>query len=282
MAAFDDPFCPRLYSGHVMHLRLRPKAHQFRYRVFTSFLDIDALEAGVDGLKFFSIDQFNLFSFRRSDHGPRDGSALRPWVEDLLARAGRPRPERIMLLSVPRVLGYAFNPLSVYFCYDRHRRLQSVIYQVKNTFGDQQAYVLPADASADGAVRHKQVKEMFVSPFIPMEQTYRFTLQPPGEKLSMRIRQGDAEGELLIATQNGRAMPLNDASVLHLASRNLMMTRKMFAGIHWEAARLFLKGAPFRRYPGAGQSKTEAARGDASFKNVKNLVILGSQGQKGT
>ncbi len=270
MAEFTDPFEPRFYQGHVMHMRLRPKAHQFRYRVFTSYLDIDRLEEATAGLRLFSIDRFNLFSFRRADHGPRDGSALRPWVEALCARAARPKPSRIMLLSVPRVLGYAFNPLSVYFCHGPDGRLETIVYQVKNTFGDQQPYVLPAEPSPDGAIRHDQKKEMFVSPFIPMEQTYRFTLRQPGERLAMRIRQGDAEGELLIATQNGIASPLSDASVLRLAFRDPVMTRKVIGGIHWEALRLFLKGAPFRRYPGEERAKSPLGHGQIPLEDAKS------------
>jgi DUF1365 family protein len=270
MVAFTDPFEPRFYQGHVMHMRLRPRAHQFRYRVFTSYLDIDRLEETAAGPRLFSVDRFNLLSFHRADHGPRDGSDLRPWVEALCTRAGRPKPERIMLLSVPRVLGYAFNPLSVYFCHGPDGRLETIIYQVKNTFGDQQPYVLPVEAGPDGAIRHEQQKGMFVSPFIPMEQTYRFTLRPPGERLAMRIRQGDRAGELLIATQNGVALPLADASILRLVVRDPVMTRKVIGGIHWEALRLFLKGAPFRRYPGEERAKLVAENGQMPLENAKS------------
>lgn len=270
MVDFSGPLEPKLYQGHVMHMRLRPKPHQFRYRLFTAYLDIDRLQETADRLRFLSVDTFNLFTFRLADHGPRDGSALRPWVEKHLAKVDQPRPARIMVLSVPRVLGYAFNPLSVYFCFSAEDRLESVLYQVKNTFGDQQPYVLRAESGPDGSIRHVQTKEMFVSPFIPMEQTYRFTLRPPGEKLALRIRQGDEAGELLIATQNGHALPLTDFSILKLVARNPLMTRKVIAGIHWEAARLFLKGAPFRRYPGESAAKKTAQAGQISLETVKS------------
>lgn len=270
MADFGDPFEPRFYQGHVMHMRLRPRAHQFRYRVFTSYLDIDRLEEATRELRLFSVDRFNLLSFHRADHGPRDGSALRPWVATLCARAGRPEPAKIMLLSVPRMLGYAFNPLSVYYCYGDDGRLETVLYQVKNTFGDQLPYVLPAEASSDGAIRHEQAKAMFVSPFIPMEQTYRFTLRSPGDRLALRIRQGDAEGELLIAAQNGAALPLTDASILRLTLRDPAMTRKIIVGIHWEALRLVLKDAPFRRYPGAERAKPAAAESQMALDELKS------------
>ncbi|MEM8842803.1 MAG: DUF1365 family protein, partial [Pseudomonadota bacterium] len=122
---------PCLYQGAVMHMRLTPFRHQFRYRVFSLLLDIDRLEETTAPLRLLSLDRFNLMAFHRRDHGPRDGSALRPWVEGQLSRHGRPKPARIWLLSFPRILGYVFNPLSVYYCEDDQGRLQSVIYEVK-------------------------------------------------------------------------------------------------------------------------------------------------------
>lgn len=250
MTVGADPFAPRLYDGDVMHMRLQPFGHQFRYRVVTLMLDIDRLEETARRLRLFSLDRFNLFSFRRRDHGARDGAALRPWVEAQLAAAGRPRPARVMLLAMPRLFGYAFNPLSVFFCYSEDARLQSVIYEVKNTFGDQHPYTLPAEPDADGAVRHDQVKEFFVSPFIGMDQTYRFTLRPPGARLALRIKQADARGDYLIATQSGAAIPLTDATLARIALRTPWAMIKVIAAIHWQALRLWLKGAKFLGYPG--------------------------------
>jgi DUF1365 family protein len=241
---------PRLYVGDVMHMRLQPLGHQFRYRVATLLLDVDRLAETAAGLRLLSIDRFNLFAFRNADHGPRDGSPLRPWVEERLAAAGLPRPARIMLLSMPRLFGQAFNPLSLYWCYDAGGRLESVIYEVKNTFGDQHPYVLPATADRDGAIRHAQEKEFFVSPFIPMEQTYRFTLRPPGERLSIRIKQADANGDYLIATQNGAARPLTDRALSTLALRAPWAMLKVVLAIHWEALRLWAKGVRFLGHPG--------------------------------
>ena len=241
---------PRLYRGDVMHMRLRPFAHRFRYAVTTLLLDIDRLGETAARLRLFSVDRFNIVAFHRRDHGARDGSALRPWVEARLAEAGRPAPARILLLSMPRLFGYAFNPLSVFFCYDAAGRLESVVYEVKNTFGDQHPYALAAEPGADGAVRHVQAKEFFVSPFIGMDQTYRFTLRPPGDRLSVRIKQHDAQGDYLIATQNGDAAPLTDAALARLALATPWATLKVIAAIHWQALRLFLKGAKFLGYPG--------------------------------
>ncbi len=240
-----------LYRGDVMHMRLRPFGHRFAYGVFTLLLDIDRIEAVAAGLRLFSVDRFNVFAFRRRDHGPRDGGPLRPWVEARLAEAGLPdRPARILLLSIPRLFGHAFNPLSVFWCYGADGRLESVIYEVKNTFGDQHPYALAATPGPDGAIRHDQPKEFFVSPFIGMDQTYRFTLRPPGARLSVRIKQGDAAGDTLIATQNGAAAPLTDAALARIALTAPWATLKIMAAIHWQALRLWLKGAKFLGHPG--------------------------------
>ncbi len=245
----SDMFAHRLYVGDVMHMRLRPFRHQFRYRVFTALLDIDHLPSAESRL--MKIDRFGLFSFRTRDHGARDGKPLRPWVEAHLAAAGRPAPARIMLLSMPRLIGYAFNPLSVFYCYDAAGTLESVIYEVKNTFGDQIPYVVDATAAADGAARHEQAKEMYVSPFIRMDQTYRFTIRPPDDKLSIRIKQHDKDGDWLIAVQTGRSVGLNDAQLLRLVGTHPLAAFKVIAAIHWQALKLWMKGAQFNRYPGS-------------------------------
>jgi DUF1365 family protein len=252
-----------------MHMRLAPFAHRFSYRVFTLLLDVDRLEETTTGLRLMALDRFGLFAFHRRDHGPRDGGPLRPWVEARLAEAGLPPPERLLLVAMPRLLGYAFNPLSVFFGYDAVGRLESLVYEVKNTFGDQHPYAHAFAPDADGAARHAQVKEFFVSPFLSMAQTYSFTVRPPGARLAIRIRQRDPEGATLIATQSGAAEPLTDAALRRVALAMPFATLKVIAAIHWQALRLWLKGATFFRYPGADRvvQKTaphQAAAGAAS------------------
>ncbi len=250
-----------LYAGHVMHMRLTPFAHKFRYRVFTLLVDADRMAETCRGLRLLAFERFGLLSLWRKDHGPRDGGDLRPWVEARLVEAGLPRPERIWLLAFPRIFGYVFNPLSVYFCTDAAGRLESVVYEVKNTFGDQHAYALSAEADADGAVRHEQGKGFFVSPFIGMDQTYAFTIRPPEGRLAIRIRQRDGDGPWLIATQSGTRRALSDRNLLRLWASHPLMTVKVFAAIHWQALRLWLKGARFHPYRGpypAGQGASEA------------------------
>ena len=240
-----------LYQGHVMHMRLTPFQHRFRYRVFSLLLDVDRLEETASRLRLLRLDRFGLLAFHRRDHGPRDGSALRPWVEAHLAEHGLGRPHRIDILGFPRILGYAFNPLSVYFCHDEADRLMAVVYEVKNTFGDQHAYTLAVSETGDGAHRHDQDKIFYVSPFLDMDQTYHFTVQAPGDRLAVKIRQDNANGTWLIATQSGRRRPLTDREILRQWLMHPLMTLKVITAIHWQALRLALKGARFRPYTGA-------------------------------
>jgi len=245
-----------LYRGHVMHMRLTPFAHRFRYRVFSLLLDVDRMAETLAPLRLLRLDRFGLMSFYRKDHGFRDGSDLRSWVERELAAKGIAAPHRIWLLSFPRILGYAFNPLAIYFCEDAEGRMSGIVYQVKNTFGDQHAYVIDPSAedaegeAADSAMRHDQDKGFYVSPFIAMDQTYRFTLHRPTERLAVRIRQHDADGPYLVATQSGTRQPLSDATLLKLWASHPLMTLKVIAAIHWEALRLWIKGAKFMPYRG--------------------------------
>lgn len=239
-----------IYVGHVMHMRLTPFAHRFRYRIFALLLDVDRLEETLEPLRLFGLDRFGLLAFYRRDHGARDGSDLRHWVEAQLAVQGHPPPARIRLLSFPRILGYVFNPLSVYYCEDINGCLTQVIYEVKNTFGDQHAYVVSADPDDHGTIRHQVDKGFYVSPFIAMDQTYRFTIRAPGDRLALKIRQHDGSGPWLIATQSGVRRPLTDASLAHAWALHPLMTLKVMVAIHWEALRLAVKGARFRAYDG--------------------------------
>ena len=239
-----------LYQGHVMHMRLTPFAHKFRYRVFSLLLDVDRMAETLAPLRLLKLDRFGLLSLARKDHGYRDGSDLRPWVEEQLATKGIAAPHRIWLLSFPRILGYAFNPLAVYFCEDANGQMTGIVYQVKNTFGDQHPYVIETSQDQDGAYRHDQDKGFYVSPFIQMDQTYRFTLRRPDERLALRIRQHDQNGPFLIATQSGTRKPLTDAALLRLWLGHPLMTVKVIAAIHWQALKLWLKGARFTPYRG--------------------------------
>lgn len=233
-----------LYLGEVMHHRLRPRRHRFVHRVAYMLLDLDRLGELDRRLRLFSHNRPNLVSFQDRDHGARDGSPLRPWVEVSLAEAGIELvPARILILCMPRWLGHVFNPLSIYFCFDGSGRLRATIHEVKNTFGGQHACVLPVDPErcAGGSIRQSCTKDFVVSPFIKMAGRYRFRLGPPGgERLSVVITEDVGSEATLVASLTGRRQPRSDARLLLAHLRR--PTHKVLAAIHWQALRLWLKG----------------------------------------
>ncbi len=233
-----------LYFGEVMHHRFRPVRHRFVYRVFSLLLNLDEIPALAQRLYVFGHNRFNLFAFHDRDHGFRDGSAVRPWVEQQLCGAEIVcDAAKIFVLCFPRIFGYVFNPLTIYWCHDAGGVLRAIVYEVKNTFGEQHAYALPVrGVGADGAIRQHADKEFYVSPFIDMDVQYDFRLEAPEARLSVAIRESDAVGNLLAATHVGLRRPLSDSGLLRAFFAFPLMTLKIIAGIHWEALRLWRKG----------------------------------------
>jgi DUF1365 family protein len=235
-----------LYFGEVMHARLKPMGHRFSYRVMSLLIDLDRLGEADRLSQLFAVNRPALYSFREADHGKRDGSSLRDYVQRCAAERGIDLSGgRVLLLCYPRLLGFTFNPLSVYFCYRADGELALLIYEVRNTFGDIHPYVLPVrPGEVSGAgIRQQQEKLFYVSPFIEMAMRYHFRIAPPGEQVKLRILETDRDGPLLSATFNGRRKPLTTASLLRSFFALPLVTLKIVAAIHWEALRLWLKGA---------------------------------------
>ena len=235
-----------LYFGEVMHARLKPIGHRFSYRVMSLLIDLDRLPEADRQSPLFGVNRAALYSFREADHGARDGSALRAYAQHCAAERGVDLTGgRVLLLCYPRLLGYTFNPLSVYFCYRANGELALLIYEVRNTFGEIHAYVLPvkdSEISAAG-VRQQQDKLLYVSPFVEMAMRYHFRILPPDRHVRLRILETDRDGPLLAATFNGRRRALNSKALLAAFFALPLVTLKIMAAIHWEALRLWLKGA---------------------------------------
>jgi DUF1365 family protein len=238
-----------LYVGRVRHHRFRPRPHGLSYRVFWMLLDLDEIDALASRLRLFSRNRSNLYAFRDADYGDRSGRALRPQVEAVLEEAGIAHEGGpIRLLTMPRILGYAFNPLTTYFCYRPDGELCATVYEVHNTFGEVHSYVAPAAAS-DGVLRQEAQKIFHVSPFMDLDMRYRFQVTPPGERVSVSIDGEDAEGRLISAVLSGTRQEIDDATLLRLLATHPLLTLKVTAAIHWHALRLLAKRIPLFRHP---------------------------------
>lgn len=241
-----------LYPGEVMHARLKPFGHRFNYSVFSLLIDIDRLDEAGQASPLFSVNRRNLAAFFEADHAGHPGESVRYSVDRLLAEAGVVEPaQRVLLLCYPRIFGYVFNPISVYFAYGRGGELVALIYAVRNTFGERHTYVAPLGKGelSEAGVRQERTKIFHVSPFIDMGARYHFRVLPPGRVVRLRINETERGEPLLAATFAGAARRLTTATLSACLLKFPFMTWKIVAGIHWEALKLWFKGARFHRSP---------------------------------
>lgn len=233
-----------LVKGVVMHQRLRPAHHRFRYPVFAVRLRLSALDE--IGNAWFGVNRFRLMTVRSRDYGPRDGSPLLPWIRSQLAKAGLPDDGEVWLQTFPRVFGYAFNPVSFWYCHDANGQLVAVLADVNNTFGEHHAYLL---ANKNGQpIRNglalSCVKQLHVSPFCQVAGYYQFRLAEKSDRMLMRIDYHDADGVLLNTSVSGDMTPLTSASTVSALLRQPLLTVSIILRIHWQALRLLCKKVP--------------------------------------
>ena len=230
-----------IYNGTVIHKRFKPKIHFFKYKVFSLLLDLSDLNRLDKDISFFSYNTFNLISFFDKDHGERDGSSLFEWVKKSLAENNiNSENIKIKLLCYPRIFGYVFNPLSVFFVYDNQENLISILYEVKNTFGEQHTYIFKVDNN--NLLQHSCSKKFHVSPFIEMDCNYFFRVLKPAEKISVIIDQYQLDEKILFASQDGRRVDFNTKELLKSYIKHPLMTLKIISAIHFEAFKLWAKG----------------------------------------
>lgn len=244
-----------LYRGAVAHRRFRPKVHRLRYRVFWLLLDLAELDDLNRRLRLFSRNRFNLLSFHDRDHGDGSRTPLRAQIEARLGAVGVDlEGGAIRLLTMPRMLGFVFNPISLYYCHRPDGALAAVVYEVTSTFGLRHVYVAPvrAEDQAAGAIRQQAAKALYVSPFMGMDMRYLFRGRAPGAGLGLTIEGRDADGVLITATLAGQRRALSDRHALAAAIEFPLLTLKVVAAIHWEALKLWVKGVPLTRQPAAG------------------------------
>ena len=254
-----------LYLGFVSHQRFAPRAHSLRYAMFQTLLDLDELDALAGRLRWFSRGRFNLLSFHDADHGDGRAAPLKDYVVETLAKAGIDLAGGgVQILCMPRMLGFAFNPLSIYFCRRADGALAAMLYEVNNTFGQRHGYLIPVEHRQGGPIRQSCAKAFHVSPFMDMAMTYQFHLREPDETLTTTIEGAGADGARLItATFAGQRQPITDGAVISALFAYPLLTLKVVAGIHWEAVKLIFKGLRLRPQPAAPAERvTVVAPGD--------------------
>lgn len=240
-----------LYPARISHRRRIAPLYRFVYRVFYLLIDVDRIDEAARGMRLFSHNRFNLLAFHDRDHGDGKHGGLRCWAERVLAGASIViEGGRIRLLCLPRVLGFGFNPISLWYCEHRDGSLRAVIAEVRNTFGERHAYLL---ASGGAPLTYEQPQDkdkcFHVSPFMDLAGRYRFLLSEPGERLRVVIHETREGVPILDATLAAERRALTDWAALRHALRLPLMTLKVVAAIHWEALKIGLRGARFHRKP---------------------------------
>lgn len=265
-----------LYECHVMHARFIPRSHRFLYRIFLFALDLDELETVARRTRFFSLERRNAYAFREADYlpvneprhgGPSETSStvaaltaagptsapvpsarLKDRVIAYCARQGVDvTGGRVVLVTLPRVFGYLFNPVSFYFCYDRHGAPTAAIAEVTNTFREMKPYFLRPDpaAAAKGEFRLRVPKHFYVSPYSDVDVAFDFTLRTPGERLSIQIDDYVGTDRTLTSTLTGSRHALTSARLAWFTVKYPLITLRVIALIHWHALRLWLKRVPW-------------------------------------
>jgi uncharacterized protein len=233
------------YTGTVVHKRLAPKRHAFSYNVFSLCLDVDEIDRVAQSLRWFSRNRWNVLGFHDRDHGRRDGTPVGVQVREMLKEAGLEQfGFHIKLLCYPRLFGFVFNPLSVYFCYSRDDRVGAIVYEVTNTFRERRSYVIAVGDQIGPTIAQHCAKQLYVSPFSCSDGSYDFHLRAPGNRVVVGIAFREAGQAMLKTHFQGNRRSLTDRGILALVAGYPMMTLKVVVGIHIEAARLWFKGVP--------------------------------------
>ena len=231
-----------IYNGEVTHTRFKPVRHFLKYKTFSLLVDLDEINYLDRSISIFSHNKFNVFSFYDKDHGERDGGDLKEWVLTNISKFNiKGKIDKIKLLCYPRIFGYVFNPLSIFFIYDTDSNPIAILYEVKNTFGEQHTYVFKINIK-DQHISNNCKKKFYVSPFMDLESKYFFKVLIPKERLSVIIDQRDKEGKLLFASQDGERVKISSKNLLISYLKHPLMTLKIISAIHYEALKLWIKG----------------------------------------
>lgn len=286
-----------LYECSVMHHRLAPRQHRFRYGIFMLCLDLDELPALDARLRTFSHNRWNLYTFRDDDHlqtgggergagnterGTQNGErgvenqtafgGLKSELTAWLAEQGvtLPADARITLVTLPRVLGYIFSPVSFYFCHTAQGMPLAAVAEVQNTFGELKPYLVPLETEA-GAEKFRVVvpKHFYVSPFSGLDLCFDFRLRTPGDRLELNVNDVTGDGQTqLVSTLTGTRQPLTDGQLLRLTAKYPLVTLRVITLIHWHALRLWWKRISWHRKTAQPDLQSGVYRPHASLRRA--------------
>lgn len=248
-----------LYSLHVMHRRHVAPLYRFVYKIFSVLFDIDQLDALHRRHGLFSHNRFNVFSVHDADHGRGEVGGLRRWAEEICATQGIALAGgRIRLLAQPRMFGWAFNPVSFWYCEHADGTLRAVIAEVRNTFGEKHSYLLSSASQRVGAsaglplpyaVVLEKEKCFHVSPLFDLVGRYHFKFGEPGEQLAVQLNETREGVPLIDTAMAGQARPFSDAEIVRQVVRMPVQALKVLIGIHWQALKIWSRGARFHKKP---------------------------------
>jgi DUF1365 family protein len=257
------------YKGAVSHRRFTKPSHGFRYSIAYILLDLDRLDDAGDASMFLGVGRSGIMSFLEKDHGDGSANSLAEWVR-LQVRSSGAKDEcaKILILTLPRMFGYVFNPISAYFIYDQAGKLHHILYEVNNTFGGRQTYLCSL-SEASPVMTHECRKELYVSPFFEVEGDYKFSIFPPEDVTALTIDYHNAAGErVLNAHFQGKRWPVTNWQSLKILALYPFMTLGVVFAIHWEAFKLFLKGARYRSEKAAHEVKKTSLENSNALETV--------------
>ena len=237
----------QILLSSIVHKRFIPFKHKLQYKVPSLYLNIDDLSTINQQYTFFSLNNFNLFSFYECDHGYRDKRSIKKFVIDSLSKYKiKYQNLKITILCFPRILGYVFDPLSIIYCFDDNK-LISILYEVKNTTNEQHTYIFKGDTdSKDFKLSHECAKQFYVSPFIEMEAYYKFFNNMFKDKININIDLFDKNNKkVLTASQYGKFIEFNSKNMFKFLSYNPLLGFKVMFGILYEAVKIIFKGGKY-------------------------------------
>ena len=242
-----------IYKATLMHCRLKPNIHKFIYNIFYFFINIDDLNGLNKKYIFFSYNKFNIFSINDKDHGFRNKTKIKSWLKEILKNIKiNIFDTKIFIFTIPRILGYSFNPLTIFFCYDKKNNLKALIYEVKNTFNEQHSYIFKINKKLlkKKYLKHSSKKNFHVSPFWPMHINYNFIITEPKKNFFSKIKMIKENDEIFHASLKCKSNEINFKNLLYLMIQYPFTAIKVVLAIYYEAFKIFFfKKAKYYKKP---------------------------------